>query len=113
MMQEPVSLAMPVGEEEDSRLEDFIEDQNSPNPIVKTQQYRLQLELEKVLATLAPRETEIIRLRYGIGIGYPSTLEEVGKKFGITRERVRQIEAKAIRKLKYPRRNKSLREYLD
>ncbi|GHT08943.1 RNA polymerase sigma factor RpoD [Endomicrobiia bacterium] len=113
MMQEPVSLAMPVGEEEDSRLEDFIEDQNSPNPVVKTQQYRLQLELEKVLATLAPREAEIIRLRYGIGIGYPSTLEEVGKKFGITRERVRQIEAKAIRKLKYPRRNKSLREYLD
>jgi RNA polymerase primary sigma factor len=113
MMQEPVSLATPVGEEEDSRLEDFIEDQNSPNPIVKAQQYRLQLELEKVLNTLTPRETEIIRLRYGIGIGYPNTLEEVGKKFGVTRERVRQIEAKAIRKLRYPRRSKSLREYLD
>jgi RNA polymerase primary sigma factor len=113
MMQEPVSLATPVGEEEDSHLEDFIEDQNSPNPVAKTQQYRLQIELEKVLNTLTPRETEIIRLRYGIGIGYPSTLEEVGKKFGITRERVRQIEAKAIRKLKYPRRSKSLREYLD
>jgi RNA polymerase primary sigma factor len=113
MMQEPVSLATPVGEEEDSRLEDFIEDQNSPNPVVKTQQYRLQIELEKVLNTLAPREAEIIRLRYGIGIGYPSTLEEVGKKFGVTRERVRQIEAKAIKKLKYPRRSKSLREYLD
>ncbi len=113
MMQEPVSLATPVGEEEDSRLEDFIEDQNSPSPAAKTQQYRLQIELEKVLNTLTPRETEIIRLRYGIGIGYPSTLEEVGKKFGITRERVRQIEAKAIRKLKYPPRSKSLREYLD
>jgi RNA polymerase primary sigma factor len=113
MMQEPVSLATPVGEEEDSRLEDFIEDQSSPNPVTKTQQYRLQLELEKVLNTLTPREAEIIRLRYGIGIGYPSTLEEVGKKFGVTRERVRQIEAKAIRKLRYPRRSKSLREYLD
>ncbi|GHT33510.1 RNA polymerase sigma factor RpoD [Endomicrobiia bacterium] len=113
MMQEPVSLATPVGEEEDSKLEDFIEDQNSPNPIAKAQQYRLQLEFEKVLNTLTPREAEIISLRYGIGIGYPSTLEEVGKKFGITRERVRQIEAKAIRKLKHPSRSRSLREYLE
>jgi RNA polymerase primary sigma factor len=113
MMQEPVSLATPVGEEEDSRLEDFIEDQNSPSPIAKTQQYRLQLELVKVLNTLAPREAEIISLRYGIGVGYPSTLEDVGKKFGVTRERVRQIEAKAIRKLRQPARSKSLREYLD
>ena len=113
MMQEPVSLATPVGEEEDSKLEDFIEDQNSPNPIVKTHQYRLQLELEKVLNTLTPREAEIIKLRYGIGVGYPSTLEEVGKKFGVTRERVRQIEAKAIRKLRHPTRCKSLKEYLD
>jgi RNA polymerase primary sigma factor len=113
MMQEPVSLATPVGEEEDSRLEDFIEDNNSPSPIAKTQQYRLQLELEKVLNTLTPREAEIISLRYGIGVGYPSTLEEVGKNFGVTRERVRQIEAKAIRKLRHPSRSKSLREYLD
>ncbi|MDR0978261.1 MAG: sigma-70 family RNA polymerase sigma factor [Endomicrobium sp.] len=113
MMQEPVSLATPVGEEEDSRLEDFIEDNNGPNPVVKTQQYRLQLELKKVLNTLTPREAEIISLRYGIGVGYPSTLEEVGKKFGVTRERVRQIEAKAIRKLRHPSRSKSLREYLD
>jgi RNA polymerase primary sigma factor len=113
MMQEPVSLATPVGEEEDSRLEDFIEDQNSPSPMAKTQRYRLQLELEKVLSTLTQREAEIIALRYGIGVGYPSTLEEVGKKFGVTRERVRQIEAKAIRKLKHPSRSKSLREYLD
>jgi RNA polymerase primary sigma factor len=113
MMQEPVSLATPVGEEEDSCLEDFIEDQNSPSPVVKTQQYRLQLEIEKVLNTLTQREAEIISLRYGIGVGYPSTLEEVGKRFGVTRERVRQIEAKAIRKLKHPSRSKSLREYLD
>jgi RNA polymerase primary sigma factor len=113
MMQEPVSLATPVGEEEDSRLEDFVEDQNSPSPVAKTQQYRLQIELEKVLNTLTPREAEIISLRYGIGVGYPSTLEEVGKKFGVTRERVRQIEAKAIRKLRHPSRSKSLREYLD
>ncbi len=113
MMQEPVSLATPVGEEEDSRLEDFIEDQHSPSPVAKTQQYRLQLELQKVLNSLTPREAEIISLRYGIGVGYPSTLEEVGKKFGVTRERVRQIEAKAIRKLRHPTRSKTLREYLD
>jgi RNA polymerase primary sigma factor len=113
MMQEPVSLATPVGEEEDSHLEDFIEDQSGPNPMAKTQQYRLQLELEKVLNTLTPREAEIISLRYGIGVGYPSTLEEVGRKFDVTRERVRQIEAKAIRKLRHPTRSRSLREYLD
>jgi RNA polymerase primary sigma factor len=113
MMQEPVSLSTPVGEEKDSCLEDFIEDQNSPNPVVKTQRYRLQLELKKVLNTLTPREAEIISLRYGIGVGYPSTLEEVGKRFGVTRERVRQIEAKAIRKLRHPSRSKLLHEYLD
>ncbi len=112
MMQEPVSLATPIGEEEDSKLEDFIEDKNSPNPVKKTYQYRLQLELEKALNTLTPREAEIVRLRYGIGIGYPSTLEEVGKKFGVTRERVRQIESKAIRKLRYAGKSKSLKEYL-
>jgi RNA polymerase primary sigma factor len=113
MMKEPVSLATPVGEEDDSRLEDFVEDHNSPSPVAKMQQYRLELELEKVLNTLTPREAEIITLRYGVGVGYPSTLEEIGKKFGITRERVRQIEAKAIRKLRHPSRSKSLREYLD
>ncbi|MDR2708754.1 MAG: sigma-70 family RNA polymerase sigma factor [Elusimicrobiota bacterium] len=113
MMQEPISLAAPVREEDDSKVEDFIEDQNSPSPVAKTEQYRLQLELKKVLQTLTPREADIISLRYGIGIGYPSTLEEVGKKFGVTRERVRQIEAKAIRKLRHPSRSKALKEYLE
>jgi len=113
MMQEPVSLATPIGEEEDSRLEDFIEDHNNPNPVQKSQQYRLQLEIEKVLGTLTPREADIIRLRYGIGVGYPRTLEEVGKIFGVTRERVRQIEAKAVRKLRHPSRSKTLKEYME
>ncbi len=113
MMQEPISLATPVGEEEDSRLEDFIEDQSNPSPVQKTHEYRLQIEIEKVLDTLTPREADIIRLRYGIGSGYPRTLEEVGKIFGVTRERVRQIEAKAIRKLRHPSRSKTLREYLE
>lgn len=113
MMQEPVSLATPIGEEEDSRLEDFIEDHTSPSPVHKTQQYRLQLDIEKVLNTLTPREADIIRLRYGIGVGYPRTLEEVGKIFGVTRERVRQIEAKAVRKLRHPSRSKPLREYME
>jgi len=113
MMQEPISLATPIGEEEDSRLEDFIEDRNSPSPMQKTSEYRLRLEIEKVLNTLTPREADIIRLRYGIGVGYPRTLEEVGKIFGVTRERVRQIEAKAIRKLRHSSRSKPLREYID
>jgi RNA polymerase primary sigma factor len=113
MMQEPISLATPIGEEEDSRLEDFIEDHSNPSPVQKTQQYRLQLEIEKVLSSLTPREADIIRLRYGIGVGYPRTLEEVGKIFGVTRERVRQIEAKAIRKLRHPSRSKTLREYME
>ena len=113
MMQEPISLSTPVGEEEDSRLEDFVEDTSGPNPVQKTQHYRLQLEIENILSTLTPREADIIRLRYGIGSGYPRTLEEVGKIFGVTRERVRQIEAKAIRKLRHPSRSKTLREYLE
>jgi RNA polymerase primary sigma factor len=112
MMQEPISLATPIGEEEDSHLEDFIEDDKVPDPMKQSEHQRLQQELKKVLSTLTPREAEIISLRYGIGIGYPSTLEDVGKKFDITRERVRQIEAKAMRKLKHPTRSRTLREYI-
>jgi RNA polymerase primary sigma factor len=112
MMQEPISLASPIRPEEDSKIEDIVEDQNSPSPVAKTEEYRLQIELQKVLSTLTQREADIISLRYGIGIGYPSTLEEVGKQFGVTRERVRQIEAKAIRKLRHPTRSKVLKEYL-
>jgi RNA polymerase primary sigma factor len=113
MMQEPISLATPIGEEEDSKLEDFIEDYSNPSPVQKSTEGRLQLEISKVLGTLTSREGDIIRLRYGIGVGYPRTLEEVGKMFGVTRERVRQIEAKAIRKLRHPSRSKSLKEYLE
>jgi RNA polymerase primary sigma factor len=113
MMQDPISLATPIGEEEDSRLEDFIEDKSNPSPVQKNNEYRVNLEIEKVLGTLTPREADIIRLRYGIGVGYPRTLEEVGKIFGVTRERVRQIEAKAIRKLRHPSRSKQLKEYLE
>jgi RNA polymerase primary sigma factor len=113
MMQDPISLSTPIGEEEDSRLEDFIEDHSNPNPVQKNHEYRVQMEIEKILNTLTPREADIIRLRYGIGVGYPRTLEEVGKIFGVTRERVRQIEAKAIRKLRHPSRSKALKEYLE
>jgi RNA polymerase primary sigma factor len=112
MMQEPISLATPIGEEEDSHLEDFIEDNKAPDPMQQSEHQRLQQELKKVLSTLAPREAEIISLRYGIGVGYPSTLEDVGKKFDITRERVRQIEAKAMRKLRHPTRSRILKEYI-
>src|SRR3989339_1522785 len=113
MMQEPISLATPVGEEEDSRLEDFIEDRVGAAPSNSATSFLRRGEVEKVLDTLTPREADIIRLRYGIGVGYPRTLEEVGKIFGVTRERVRQIEAKAIRKLRHPSRSKMLREYLE
>ena len=113
IVQEPVSLAMPVGDDEDSRLEDFIEDKKHKTP---ERHIYLNLkfnEIEKVLATLTEREAEIIRLRFGIGYGYPLTLEDVGKIFKITRERVRQIEAKAIRKMRHPSRSKSLMDYME
>jgi len=113
IMQEPISLTTPVGEEEDSCLEDFIEDRGGPSPSRSATEILRQNEVEKALTTLSDREAQIIRLRFGIGTGYPRTLEELGRIFNVTRERVRQIEAKAIRKLRHPSRSRQLREYMD
>jgi len=113
IMQEPISLATPIGEEEESHLEDFIEDRDNLSPVNVALDVLRQKEIEKVLSTLTEREAKIIKLRFGIGVGYPRTLEEVGHIFNVTRERVRQIEAKAIRKLRHPSRSKYLREYVE
>lgn len=113
IMQEPISLATPIGEEEESHLEDFIEDRDDLSPVNVALDVLRQKEIEKVLSTLTEREAKIIKLRFGIGVGYPRTLEEVGHIFNVTRERVRQIEAKAIRKLRHPSRSKFLREYVE
>ncbi|MCX5795822.1 MAG: sigma-70 family RNA polymerase sigma factor [Elusimicrobia bacterium] len=113
IMQEPVSLSTPIGENEDSYLEDFIEDRAEAAPSNSASSFLRRREVEKVLATLTGREAKIIKLRFGIDSGYPRTLEEVGRIFRVTRERVRQIEAKAIRKLRHPSRSKSLRDYLE
>ena len=111
--QKPISLDTPIGDDEDSRLEDFIEDQEGTTPDNATMQSLRRKEIERVLSTLKEREARIIKLRFGLEGGYPRTLEEVGKIFGVTRERVRQIEAKALRKLKHPTRSKFLKEYLE
>jgi len=113
IMQDPVSLATPVGEDEDSYLEEFIEDEGSSEPSEGAQDFLRHREVERALSTLSEREAQIIRLRFGIGSGYPRTLEELGRIFNVTRERVRQIEAKAIRKLRHPSRSRVLKEYLD
>ncbi|HAM36973.1 MAG TPA: RNA polymerase sigma factor RpoD [Elusimicrobia bacterium] len=113
IMQEPVSLSTPIGEDEDSYLEDFIEDRVGAAPSNSATSFLRRGEVEKVLSSLTDREAKIIKLRFGIDSGYPRTLEEVGRIFRVTRERVRQIEAKAIRKLRHPSRSKSLRDYLD
>ncbi|NNN05105.1 MAG: sigma-70 family RNA polymerase sigma factor [Elusimicrobia bacterium] len=113
IMQEPVSLATPIGEDEDSYLEDFIEDKTTAAPSNSAGTFLRRAEIEKVLSTLTDREAKIIKLRFGIDSGYPRTLEEVGRIFRVTRERVRQIEAKAVRKLRHPSRSKSLRDYMD
>ncbi|MCK5534437.1 sigma-70 family RNA polymerase sigma factor [bacterium] len=113
IIQEPISLSTPIGEEEDSYLEDFIEDKAHVSPAQSATGLLRRMEIEKILSTLAPREAEIIKLRFGIGEGYPRTLEEVGRIFSVTRERVRQIEAKAIRKLRHPSRSKFLKEYTE
>jgi len=113
IMQDPISLTTPVGDEDDSYLEDFIEDRTGPSPTRSAHEFLRRREVEKILSTLSEREAQIIRLRFGIGTGYPRTLEEVGRIFNVTRERVRQIEAKAIRKLRHPSRSRPLREYLE
>ncbi len=110
---EPVSLETPIGEEEDSHLGDFIPDEDSPSPDGAASYQLLKEQLNEVLHTLTPREEEVLRLRFGLDDGRTRTLEEVGEKFKITRERIRQIEAKAIRKLRHPSRSKKLKAYLD
>ena len=111
--QDPVSLETPIGEEEDSHLGDFIEDENASAPSDVASFTMLKEQLIGVLDTLTPREEKVLRLRYGIDDGKPRTLEEVGKEFNVTRERIRQIEAKALRKLRHPSRSKRLRDFLD
>ena len=111
IMQDPISLSTPIGEDEDSNLEDFIEDKSGPTPTMSAADFLRKQEVEEVLSTLSERESKIIRLRFGLDSGYPRTLEEVGKMFDVTRERVRQIEAKAIRKLRHPSRARMLKDY--
>ena len=111
--QDPVSLETPIGEEEDSHLGDFIEDVDSPAPAEAASYTLLKEQLAEVLRTLTPREEQVLRLRFGLDDGRTRTLEEVGKVFNITRERIRQIEAKALRKMRHPSRSKRLKDYLD
>jgi len=111
--QEPLSLETPIGKEEDSRLGDFIEDKDADAPIKTVASELLREDLAEVLCTLSPRERDVLRLRFGMDDGRQRTLEEVGQLFGVTRERIRQIEAKALRKLRHPNRSKRLREYVE
>ncbi|HEY8531309.1 MAG TPA: RNA polymerase sigma factor RpoD [Limnochorda sp.] len=113
MAQEPVSLETPIGEEEDSHLGDFIEDSEAPAPAEAASFTMLREQLEGVLDTLTPREEKVLRLRFGLDDGRARTLEEVGQVFGVTRERIRQIEAKALRKLRHPSRSKKLKDFLE
>lgn len=111
--QEPVSLETPIGEEEDSHLGDFIEDEDAPAPAEAASFILLKEQLEEVLETLTLREEKVLRLRFGLDDGRARTLEEVGQEFGVTRERIRQIEAKALRKLRHPSRSRKLKDYLE
>ena len=110
--QDPVSLETPIGEEDDSHLGDFIQDDDSPSPQDAASYTMLKEQLEDVMKTLTPREARVLRLRFGLDDGKARTLEEVGKQFNVTRERIRQIEAKALRKLRHPSRSKKLKEYM-
>ena len=111
--QEPVSLETPIGEEEDSHLGDFIPDDDAPAPADAASHTLLKEQLEEVIGSLTEREAKVLRLRFGLEDGRPRTLEEVGKEFDVTRERIRQIEAKALRKLRHPSRSKKLKDFLD
>jgi RNA polymerase primary sigma factor len=111
--QDPVSLETPIGEEEDSHLGDFVEDKEAVAPSDAASLTMLHNEVEDILDTLTPRERRVLQLRFGLIDGHQRTLEEVGKRFGVTRERIRQIEAKALRKLRHPSRSKKLRDYLE
>ena len=111
--QEPVSLETPIGEEEDSHLGDFIPDDDAPAPADAASILLLKEQLDEVLQTLTPREAKVLSMRFGLESGHPHTLEEVGKYFNVTRERIRQIEAKALRKLRHPSRSKKLKDFLD
>ena len=111
--QDPVSLETPIGEEDDSHLGDFIQDEDSPAPHDAASYTLLREQLEDVMGTLTPREAKVLKLRFGLEDGKARTLEEVGKEFDVTRERIRQIEAKALRKLRHPSRSKKLRDYMN
>jgi RNA polymerase primary sigma factor len=110
---EPLSLEMPVGEEEDSRLADFLQDNDALSPNEATSRTILREKIEEALDQLSPRERDVLKMRFGLDDGYAHTLEEVGKHFRVTRERIRQIEAKALKKLRHPGRNSLLRDYAD
>ncbi|MNC18381.1 RNA polymerase sigma factor RpoD [compost metagenome] len=110
---EPISMETPIGDDEDSHLGDFIEDTNVESPIENTTNINLSETVRDVLAGLTPREAKVLRMRFGIDMNTDHTLEEVGKQFDVTRERIRQIEAKALRKLRHPSRSEQLRSFLD
>jgi RNA polymerase primary sigma factor len=113
IVKEPLSLETPIGDEEDTHLGDLIEDKNALAPIDAMIQSNLRETTTRILASLTPREERIVRMRFGLGMNSDHTLEEVGQQFSVTRERIRQIEAKALRKLKHPSRSRVLRSFLD
>jgi RNA polymerase primary sigma factor len=111
--QSPISLETPIGEEDDAHLSDFVEDRDALSPSDAASLTMLHAEVEEVLDTLTPRERRVIQLRFGLNDGHQRTLEEVGKRFALTRERIRQIEVRALRKLRHPSRSEKLRTYID